>query len=155
LTTGAVVSNVNVSEAVPVLPARSVSLTTMVCTPSTKLPGVNTQMPPLSAVVVPSVVVPSLSVTNAFGSPAPVNSSFEVILSVDDEPASLNKRSVGVGLLVSSVKVSEAVLVLPSALISLATIVCEPFARPVGVNAQVPPLLTEAVLVMDFPSTIK
>ena len=44
----------------------------------------------------------------------------------------------GVVVLVSSVKVSEALAVLPAASVSLATTVCVPSARPVGVKDQAP-----------------
>jgi hypothetical protein len=49
---GAVVSSVKVSEAVPVLPAASVSLATTMCEPSDSPMGMNVQMLPASAVAV-------------------------------------------------------------------------------------------------------
>src|SRR5690242_15312623 len=53
------------------------------------------------------------------------------------------------GATVSYVKVRDAVPVRPAALVSLAVMVCEPWARPVGVNDHAP--LALAVVV---PSTV-
>ena len=64
LTAGAVLSSVRLSVAVPVLPARSVWVAVSVCAPSARPVGVKLQAPVLSAVVVPSVVPPSLIVTS-------------------------------------------------------------------------------------------
>ena len=63
------VSSVKVNDAVPVLPATSVSLATMVCAPCARPLGVNDQAPLAFAVVVPSTVAPSVSVTTALASP--------------------------------------------------------------------------------------
>ena len=63
LTTGAVLSSVKLSVAVPVLPARSVWLAVSVCAPSARPAGVKLQAPVPSAVTVPSVAPPSLMVT--------------------------------------------------------------------------------------------
>src|SRR5258708_38145919 len=51
---GAVLSSVNVREAVPVLPAASVSLATSVCAPLVRPAGVNDHAPLVFAVVVRS-----------------------------------------------------------------------------------------------------
>ena len=147
-------SSVKVSAAEPVLPAASVSLATMVCAPSDRV-GVKVQMPPLLTVVVPRVVEPSLIVTVAFGSPPPVSASFDVILSEGEGPVSDTRLCVTAGGVVSSVKVSEAEPVLPAELISLATMVCDPSNKPLGVNVQLPLLLAVAVLAIALPSTVK
>ena len=92
VTAGATLSSVKVNDAVPVLPATSVSLATMVCAPCARPVGVNDQAPLALAVVVPSTVAPSVSVTTALASAVPLSAGFEVILSVDDEPVSLRQR---------------------------------------------------------------
>ena len=53
----------------------------------------------------------------------------------------------------SSVKVSDALAVLPAASISLATTVCEPLTRPVGVKLQAPDASAVAVPATALPST--
>jgi len=63
VTFGAIVSRVNVSDAVPTFPAKSLSLATSVWTPLTSPLGEKLQMPELFAVTVPSSVPPSLMVT--------------------------------------------------------------------------------------------
>ncbi len=63
LTTGAALSSVKLSVAVPVLPARSVWLTLNTCAPSARPTGVKFQAPVPSAIAVPSVTPPSLMVT--------------------------------------------------------------------------------------------
>src|SRR5450755_515836 len=135
-------SSVKVSEAEPVLPAVSVSLATTVCGPSDRL-GVKLQVPPALAVAVPNVETPSLNVTTAVASPPPVRASFDVILSLEDDPVSDTRLSVTAGGVVSSVKVSEAEPVKAKALVSLATMVCGPSDR-LGVKLQVPPELAVA-----------
>ena len=145
VTTGAVVSRVKVSEEVPVLPAASVSLATMVWAPLARPVGVKLHTPLALAVVVPSVVEPSLSVTTAFASPDPVSVSFAVILSLAEKPVSLARLSVTAGAVVSRVKVSEEVPVLPAASVSLATMVWAPLARPVGVKDHTPLALAVVV----------
>ena len=99
---GAVVSSVNVNEAVPVRPAELVSLATTVCDPSASPVGVNDHTPVALAVTVPSVFDPSVILTLAFGSAEPVKASFEVILSVDDTPVSLAREIVTTGADVGS-----------------------------------------------------
>src|SRR5207248_1260757 len=101
VTGGALVSSTKVKNAVPALPAVSVSDTRIVWLPSSSPTGANVQSPLASAVVVPSTVVPSINVTSAFGSPEPVSVGVEVILSVDDKPVSFATRDVGRGATVS------------------------------------------------------
>ena len=91
------------------------------------------QLPPASAVVVPSVVAPSVKVTTVLAAPVPLSAGFEVILSLDDEPVSLERAAVTVGATVSSVNVSDAMPVLPALSVSLATMVWAPCASPTGV----------------------
>src|SRR6476659_8476083 len=62
---------------------------------------------------------------------------------------------VGIGACVSRVKVNERVPVTPAALVSLATMVWLPSARPVGVNDQAPVELAVAVAAMARLSTVK
>ena len=103
-------------------------------------------MPAPSAVAVPSTVVPlvSNSVTVAPASaPLPVNAGMVtlVMLSVLDEPvsvAAVMSGAAGAAAVVSSVKLSDAVPVLPNESVWLATIVCDPSDSPVGVNDQTP-----------------
>ena len=52
-------------------------------------------------------------------------------------------------------KVSDALAVLPAASVSLATTVCEPLPRPVGVKLQAPDASAVAVVAMALPSTVK
>jgi hypothetical protein len=76
----AVVCRLKVSEAVPLLPAASVSLATTVCEPSANPAGVNVQAPLTSAVDVPAIANPSnVKCTTASGSPVPLSASFDVI----------------------------------------------------------------------------
>ena len=82
------------SEAVPTLPAASVSLATIVCVPSVSEVGVKLHVPPSSAVAVPRTVVPSVSVTIALASPEPVSVPTLVILSEGEEPLSVPSASV-------------------------------------------------------------
>ena len=98
-TAGAAVSSVKMREAVPLLPAASVSLATIVWLPSAKLVGVNVHTPLALAVsLVPAIARPStVKCTTAFGSPEPVSVSFEVILSVDDDPVSCARLSFTAG----------------------------------------------------------
>src|SRR5262249_9377710 len=95
---GAVVSNVKVSEAVPVLPAPLVSLAMMVCWPSARPVSVNVHAPLLSAVAVVLIAVPStVKLITAFGSAPPVRVGSDVSLSVGNEPVSFLRASVTVG----------------------------------------------------------
>src|SRR5262249_16004472 len=121
VTVGAVVSSVKVSEALPVLPAASVSLATMVWAPWARPTGGNGHAPLALAGAVPSVVAPSLNVTTALASPVPLSAAFAVILSLADTPVSLDRLSATAGAVVSSINVREALPVLPAASVSLAT----------------------------------
>ena len=86
-TTGAVVSSVKLSEAVPVLPKLSVWLATMVWAPSASPLGVNDQAPVASAVTVVAMALPSMvKCTTVLASPVPLSASFEVIWPLADEP---------------------------------------------------------------------
>ena len=78
-----------------------------------------------------------------------------MILSVDDGPVSLARRAVMAAAVLSSVKVSDALPVLPAASVSLAMTVCEPLTRPVGVKLQRPDASAVAVGAMALPSIVK
>src|SRR5882672_12464832 len=60
-----------------------------------------------------------------------------------------------VGATVSSVKLSEAVPVLPNVSVWLATMVCGPSASPVGVNDHAPWASAVAVAAIALPSIVK
>ena len=60
-----------------------------------------------------------------------------------------------VGVVVSSVKLSDAVPVLPAALVSLTMIVCAPSKSPLGVKLQFPLASAVAVDPISVPSTLK
>src|SRR6266850_1905374 len=122
--TGACVSSVlrvKASEALPVLPAASVSPATMVCAPAARPVGVYDQAPVALAVVVAAMAVPStVKWTTAPGSAVPVRAGLAVILSLAEAPVSLARPAVtagavdegGGGDVVLSVKASEALPVL-------------------------------------------
>ena len=76
-------------------------------------------------------------------------------LSVDDAPVSLARRAVMAAAVLSRVKASDALPVLPAASVSLATTVCDPLTRPVGVKLQAPDASAVAVVAMALPSTEK
>ena len=102
--------------------------------------------PVASAMAVPAMALPStVKCTTAPASPVPVRAGLAVVV------PPLASFSVTTGALVSRVKESEAVPVLPAALVSLATMVWAPSARPVGVNAQAPLELAVAVVAMAAP----
>ena len=85
----------------------------------------------------------------------PVRVGFDVILSVDDDPVSLARRAVTAAAVLSRVKVSDALPALPAASVSLATTVCDPLPRAVGVKLQAPDASAVAVPAMALPSTVK
>ena len=58
------------------------------------------------------------------------------------------------GAVVSRLKVSDVLAVLPAA-VSLATTVCDPLTRPVGVKLQAPDASAVAVPAMALPSIEK
>ena len=82
----------------PVRPAALVSLAVMVWAPCARPVGVNDHTPLPLAVVLPSTVEPSVSVTVALASAVPVSASLEVTLLAPVECAS---ASVTVGAVVS------------------------------------------------------
>ena len=80
-----------------------------------------------------------------------------VILSMLELPVSDASRF-GVpppGAVVSSMKLSEAAPVLPKASVWLATIVCTPSARPLGVKDHTPLASATTVVGIGLPSTVK
>ena len=96
-TTGAVVSSVKLSEAVPVLPKLSVWLATMVWAPSASPLGVNDQAPVASAVTVVAMALPSMvKCTTVLASPVPLSASFEVMWSLA-ERAGIDGQRLGQG----------------------------------------------------------
>ena len=86
------------SEEQPVRPAALVSLAVTVWVPWARPVGVNDQTPVALAVVVPSTVAPSLSVTVALASAVPVSASLEVTLLA---PVACASAAVTVGAAVS------------------------------------------------------
>ena len=97
-TTGAVVSSVKLSDAVPVLPKLSVWLATMVWAPSASPLGVNDQAPVASAVTVVAMALPSMvKCTAVLASPVPLSASLEVMWSLAELPVSMASASVRVG----------------------------------------------------------
>src|SRR5258708_10051767 len=135
----------------------------MVWLPLAKPVGVNEQAPLALAVAVAATAVPSMvKWTTAPGSAVPVRAGLAVILSVAEAPVSLARPAVttgavgeGGGVGVVSVKASEALPVLPAASVSLATTVCVPAARPVGVYDQAPVASAVAVPAIALPSAVK
>src|SRR6266404_5747587 len=146
-TVGAVVSIVAVTAAVVVtLPAASVALAVKLWLPSGSGPVVKLQLPPL-IVAAPRSVAPSNTCTDdRLASPTVPDSAS--VLSLVTPPLEIVVVApvsvpivlliVSLGLEVSSVKLSAAVPVLPNASVWLATMVCDPSDRPVGVNDQTP-----------------
>ena len=68
-------------EALPVLPAASVSLATTVWLPFASPLGVNDQAPVASAVAVPAMALPStVKCTTALGSPVPASAGLVVVV---------------------------------------------------------------------------
>ena len=119
-----------VSETVPVLPAASVSLATIVCEPCGNPVAANDQAPAAFAIVVPRTVEPSVNVTTALGSAVPVSAG-----PVDEAPS----RMVTAGATVSTVttKGADAGLTLP-ATESVAVKLCDPFGERAGRKAPSP-----------------
>ena len=79
--------------------------------------------------------------TEGFNATVKVGAVAAVMLSLLELPVSDAAIGFGVpplGAVVSNMKLSEAVPVLPRASVWLATIVCAPSARPVGVNDHAP-----------------
>ena len=94
-TTGAVVSSVKLSDAVPVLPKLSVWLATMVWVPSDSPTGVNDQPPSALAVTVVAIGLPSIvKCTTVLARPVPLNASLELMRSVL-ERAGIDRKHLG------------------------------------------------------------
>ena len=86
----------------------------------------------------------------------PVRVGLYVILSVDRRSGVVGQaRGDGRAAVLSSVKASDVLPVLPAASVSLATTVCEPLTRPVGVKLQAPDASAVVVPAMALPSTEK
>ena len=89
------VSSVNVNEAGEGFPGAPVSLATIVCCPSASPVGVKVHAPPLLAVTVVEIGLPStVKETTAFAMPVPTSLGLLVTWSLDDAPVSLSRRSV-------------------------------------------------------------
>src|SRR4051794_16968519 len=165
---GACVSRVNVSELVPVKPAALVSPATMVWLPSAKPVGVNDQAPVELAVAVAAMAMLStVKCTTASGSAVPMSVAWVVILSLPEAAVSLANPAVSTGAepvgaggsagalgVVSSVKVSDALPVLPAASDWLATTVCAPAARPLGVKLHRPLASAVTLVAPTVPSMV-
>src|SRR5262249_41535588 len=129
-----------------VLPARSVSVTVRLWVPADKVPVLSVHAPLEFTVLVASAVDPSNSLIVLLGSPVP----FKVVVLV----VARKEDMLGcAGAVVSSVNVNEALPVRPAVFVSLATTVCCPSARPVGVNDHTPPAAVTVPSVFD-PSVI-
>ena len=150
---GAVVSMViaNASEAVLVLPATSVAVTVIACSPLASALLVIFHMPPV-ATVEPSTVVPSVSysVMRLPGSAEPMKVGVftRVIPSELEAPLSLPDASNGIpgltGAIVSIMIASapEASLVLPAASVALTVRLCAPLASALLVMRHTPSVAT-------------
>src|SRR3954447_13666822 len=88
------VSRLKLSDAEPVLPARSASVAVSVCMPSARPVGVKLHAPAMSVIVVPSRAPPSRMVTPVLASPRPLTAGFEVMLSLDELPVSETKSMI-------------------------------------------------------------
>jgi hypothetical protein len=152
LTAGHVLSRVKLNVPVLVSPAKSVCVALNVCAPSMTPLGRRLQFPAALAVAVPSVVAPSLMVTTVLASPVPMTPGFEVILSVAELPVSEANAILTAGAVLSSVKLSVAVVVTPAASVSDALSVCAPLARAPGVKLQIPVPLAVVVPSVTPPS---
>src|SRR3954451_20410894 len=111
---GIALSTVKLNVVVAVLPARSGWIALSVCAPSARPVGVKLQAPVPLAVAVPIAVPPSLMVTRVLASPNPVTVGPEVILPVDELPAPEARAMLSAGAVLSSVKLSVTVPVLPA-----------------------------------------
>ena len=161
-TTGAVVSSVKLSEAVPVLPKLSVWLATMVWAPSASPLGVNDQAPVASAVTVVAMALPSMvKCTAVLASPVPLSASLEVMWSLDDEPVSMASASVRVGPVVLKLKTTALELpVLPAASLTAAVSELLPLLSvtgmlqlPLGCTTAVPSALVPSRSVTVVPAS--
>ena len=77
-------------------------------------------------------------VTTVLAWPAPLIAGFDVIPSLAEPPVSETSAMLTAGGVLSSVKLSVAVPVLPARSVWLAVSVCAPSARPAGVKLQAP-----------------
>ena len=103
---GAVVSNVKLSAAVPVLPNVSVWLATMVCGPSARPAGVNDHAPWASAMTVVPVGAPSMiKCTTVLGRPVPLNASFDVMFPLGEEATPKASQAVTAGAVTAGVTI--------------------------------------------------
>src|SRR6266436_1177039 len=144
---GLVVSTVAVTAAVVVLfPAVSVALAVKIWLPSDSVAVVKLQLPPLT-VAAPRSVTPSNTCTDDRLASLTVPDSASVLSLVTPplEIVGLAPVSVPIvllivslGLVESTVDVIAGVVVVPNASVWLATMVCDPSDRPVGVNDQTP-----------------
>src|SRR5262249_49123480 len=127
---GAIVSSVKLTDALPGLPAASVSLAMTVWDPVTRPGGAGLPAPAGSAVAAAAGGARPSGEGGGQGGGrrAGVAGAMEVIASVDDDPVSLARCAVMVGAIVSSVKVTDALPAGPAAMM-----VCDPLTRPVGV----------------------
>ena len=139
---------------VPVLPAASVSLATMLWLPLPDSVTLALQLPSLATVAVPSGVALPLS-NSVTVVPASATSTEPVMVWLAWLVAPPLLVIATTGAVVSSVKLSEAVPVLPKASVWLATMVCAPSASPLGVNDQAPCASAVTVVAMALPSMVK
>jgi hypothetical protein len=96
--------------------------------------------------------------TEGFNVTAKVGAVAAVMLSLLELPVSDAAIGFGVpplGAVVSSMKLSAAVPVLPNVSVWLAAMVCGPSARPVGVNDHAPWASAVTVVAIGAPSIIK
>src|ERR1700761_4731955 len=174
-TVGGRVSRVKLSEAVvELLPATSVNCAETCLPPSAPrspaatvrltLPAVTSAAvmvcvtgcasaePPSSNCTVSPTATVGLRATVKVGATTLVMSS---VCEAPESEAAVKTGALPVGAVVSSVKLSEAVPMLPNASVWLATTVCVPSASPLGVNDQFPSASVVAVAVIAVPSTVK
>ena len=104
--------------------------------------------------VVPSTVEPSLIVTTALAAPVPLSAAFDVILSVVDEPVSLERLAVTVGAVVSmgTLRAEDAALVLPATSMSVAVKLWMVLVRVPVTKLQAPLAFAVAVPSVVLPS---
>ena len=150
-TAGAMVSTVSVVEVVAELPAASVATAVTVSAPWPAGVTDVVQWPvPSTATAAPFTVSEEpISAVPLIWMP-PAASAALMILS----PPSMVVIATA-GAMVSSVKLSAAVPVLPKPSVWLATMVCAPSANPVGVNDHAPWVSAVAVATIGLPSIVK
>ena len=84
----------------------------------------------------------------------PLIAGFEVILSVAELPVSETRPMLTAGAVLSSVKLSVAVTVLPARLVCVAVRVCAPSRSPIGMKLHAPVLSAVGVPRVVLPSLI-